>query len=91
MKKRFFYVLFGAAIVSAAAWNVGQSLNKSKHKMALNDVALANVEALAYELPEVTVTCGISCRQCWKLRDYFGNGFSLCERTEDPSNYCPFC
>jgi hypothetical protein len=52
MKRKFFYVLIGAAIVTAAAWNVGQSLNKNE--MALSDVALANVEALGQE---ITLDC----------------------------------
>ncbi|MDR2139630.1 MAG: NVEALA domain-containing protein [Tannerella sp.] len=45
MKRIFFYMMIVAAIVVAAAWNVSQS----KSEMALTDVALENVEALADE------------------------------------------
>jgi hypothetical protein len=43
MKRVFFYMMIVAAIAVAAAWNVSQS----KSEMALMDVALENVEALA--------------------------------------------
>jgi hypothetical protein len=43
MKKRILYVIVVVAIAVVAGWNVSQS----KNEMALTDVALENVEALA--------------------------------------------
>jgi hypothetical protein len=42
-EKKNFYMMIVAAIAVVAAWNVSQS----KNEMALTDVALENVEALA--------------------------------------------
>jgi hypothetical protein len=43
MKKKIFSIVFVAAIAVAAAWNFSQN----QDKVALSDVALENVEALA--------------------------------------------
>ena len=60
MKKKFVCGIAVVVIAVVAAWNVSQS----KNEMALTDVALANVEALAgdeqtptYECPGGTVEC----------------------------------
>jgi hypothetical protein len=89
MRKKFFYVLIGAAIVTAAAWNVGQSLNKNE--MILSDVALANVEALANELPEVGIECNTGGEgKCYKPRLVFSGEYTKneCTPTGNPSDFC---
>lgn len=44
MKKKIFSVALVAIVAVAAAW----SFNKSSNKVTLSDVALSNVEVLAY-------------------------------------------
>jgi hypothetical protein len=44
MKKKFYSAAVLAAMVSVGGWNISRSVNDS----ALSDVALANVEALAF-------------------------------------------
>jgi hypothetical protein len=56
MKKNVFVYAIVAAIVALAGWNVSQSRNE----VALSDVALANVEALAEETGS-TGSTAISC------------------------------
>lgn len=59
MKKKFFGVVIIAAIALAAGWN----FNQSKHEMFLSDLALANVEALAYGEESTMPECvSIGCR-----------------------------
>lgn len=43
MKKK----LIGVAVIAAIAVTAGWNFNQSKNEMKLNDIALANVEALA--------------------------------------------
>jgi hypothetical protein len=43
MKKKFFSILFVAAIAIGAAWN----FSRNQDKAVLSDIALENVEALA--------------------------------------------
>jgi hypothetical protein len=63
MKKRILSILFVAAIAIAAAWNYSQN----QDEVALSDVALENVEALANG--ESTVDCIIA--YCyWSPGDY---------------------
>jgi hypothetical protein len=54
------------AIVVIAAFNV----NVNSQNNALSGVALDNVEALAYELDEVVITCGQYTGQCWKVDEF---------------------
>jgi hypothetical protein len=61
MKK---YILGGIAllmIAAIAAWNVSLNLQRND----LSRLSLANVEALAYELPPVSISCGQTTGQCW--------------------------
>jgi hypothetical protein len=61
MKKKMigFLVVAGIAVVVAVNVNLGMQRN------TLPSVALENVEALAYELPEVVIDCsGRNCRMC---------------------------
>jgi hypothetical protein len=53
MKKHLISIFVVAAIATAAGWNVSRNMSEE----ALSDVALANVEALAWEYP--TITCNI--------------------------------
>jgi hypothetical protein len=46
MKKRIFMSIFMVAVVAIAGWNISQSMSE----VALSDVSLANVEALAGEI-----------------------------------------
>lgn len=88
MKKKFLCLVAVVAITGTAAWNVSQS----KNEMVLTDVALENVEALAYDLPEVTITCsGGGCGQCYSGSLVFSGEFTYyqCRATGNPSNYCP--
>ena len=42
------------------------NVNIATQKSGLSDISLANVEALAVELPEVVITCGASRGTCWE-------------------------
>jgi hypothetical protein len=64
MKKRnFFLSAIAVTIALVSGWNI--ILSQHNSDVALPDMVLANVEALAYELSEVTITCGQSEGQCW--------------------------
>ena len=55
MKKKIFSVVAAVAVVAAAGW----SYQQSKQYDGMSELALANVEALAwYELPDFEVNCG---------------------------------
>lgn len=55
MKKKIFSIVAAVAVVAAAAW----SYQQSKQYDGMSELALANVEALAwYELPDFEVNCG---------------------------------
>lgn len=63
-----------------------------KQKVAVSDVVLANVEALAeleVDLPIVEITCSASCRdgigRCWTTHRLDPN---YCERSPETTNYC---
>jgi hypothetical protein len=53
MKKKVSIFMIVTAVIALAGWNVSQSGSE----MALSDVTLNGIEALAVELDEVTVTC----------------------------------
>ncbi len=55
MKKKIFSIVAAVAVVAAAGW----SYQQSKQYDGMSELALANVEALAwYELPDFEVNCG---------------------------------
>ncbi|CDE62748.1 putative uncharacterized protein [Parabacteroides sp. CAG:409] len=55
MKKKIFSIVAAVAVVAAAGW----SYQQSKQYEGMSELALANVEALAwYELPDFEVNCG---------------------------------
>jgi hypothetical protein len=56
-RKKIFGFLAIIAIAAGAVWNVNLASNKND----LSEVNLANIEALAIELPEVTITCDATC------------------------------
>jgi hypothetical protein len=56
-------------------------LNSSKSD--LSDLSQANIEALAYELDEVTITCGQYYGQCWTMKPW-----GECVFTGDQYNWC---
>jgi hypothetical protein len=66
MKKKILGGVALLAIAAVAAWNV--SLNSQGNE--LSAVSLANVEALAYELPDVVITCGATEGRCWESDGY---------------------
>ena len=43
------------------------NVNIATRESGLSDISLANVEALAIELPEVVITCGQSQGACWDI------------------------
>ena len=55
MKKKIFSIVAAVAVVAAAGW----SYQQSKQYDGMSELALANVEALAwYELPDFEVNSG---------------------------------
>lgn len=62
MKKNALSGLFVIVVAVLIAFNVNLSLNSQKKTLSF---CLENVEALAYELPEVEITCGSSEGYCW--------------------------
>ena len=55
MKKKIFSIVAAVAVGAAAGW----SYQQSKQYEGMSELALANVEALAwYELPDFEVNCG---------------------------------
>jgi hypothetical protein len=84
MRKKVFMATIVVTILAVSGWNVSQS----KSDAILSDVTLVNVEALAAELPEITITCGYSEGQCW--RSYFSHSgmTCYCEFTVSQSDYC---
>jgi hypothetical protein len=76
MKKIFLCLATVVAITVVAAWNVSQN----KNEMALTDVALANVEALADELSGYECW-DYGCKLDWEYNCsvyYFGSYVGLC-------------
>lgn len=63
MKKKIFGTVLIAAMVLAAGWN----FNQSKNEVNMSELALANVEALAYG--EIS---GSQCFRTWYQEDIFG-------------------
>jgi hypothetical protein len=62
-KKNFFLGAIAVAIALVSGLNI--LISQSNSDVALPKMVLVNVEALAYELPEVTITCGQNDGQCW--------------------------
>ena len=90
MKTKIFGGIALMAIAAAVAFNVSLNLNKSNNQ--LSQLALANVEALAGDLEQVTVTCGRTEGKCWDalgMLKYCGEqSYNVCVRTEFTSNSC---
>ena len=63
MKLKIFWAVLFTSIALAAGWNYSQS----KNNVELNDLALANVEALAWG-----ETGGDHCFRIWYQEDAFG-------------------
>jgi len=61
MKNKILKLTVVIVIAVMAVFNLGL-VSKSSD---LSDVSLANVEALAYELPEVVISCGRYSGQCY--------------------------
>lgn len=58
-------LLFGSLVIIVAfliAFNVNLNMNSQRRSLPFS---LENVEALAYELPDVDITCGASQGPCW--------------------------
>ncbi len=67
MNKQLFFGLLAVVMIAAvAAFNV--SLNSQEE--TLSDLAMENVEALAIELPEVVIECGLNSGQCWDVDEF---------------------
>ena len=62
MNKKKFFGLLAAGLIAAVATT---NLNLVSNEKGLSGASLANIEALAIELPEVVVTCGASSGACW--------------------------
>lgn len=74
MKKKILGVALIAAMAVAAGWN----FNQSKKEVVLTDLALANVEALAYgESGGSTFYCCGNTSTCAKGTDQHGNDFVI--------------
>jgi hypothetical protein len=79
MNTKIIYSFVILAVAALTAWNV--HLNSSKSE--LSDLSLANIEALAYELDEVSITCGQYYGQCWTMKPW-----GACVFTGDQNNWC---
>lgn len=62
MRKIILSGLFAIVVSVVIAFNVNLNLNLQKKSLSF---CLENVEALAYELPEVDIACGSSEGRCW--------------------------
>ena len=94
-KKKFFGIVTVLAIAVITAFNV----NINSQEKGLSDVYLANIEALAYELPEVVVSCdsqpglinGGGLGQCWENKASFWQEFwggKKCEFSGRMNDHC---
>lgn len=84
--------LFTVIIVVITMFNVISNSHSQEENVSL--LSLENLEALAYDLPEVSVVCGISSGKCW-LEDKKLAGpllpwyVTYCPRRTDNTNiYC---
>jgi hypothetical protein len=85
MNTKIIYSIAVLAVAVLAAINV--SVNARGN--GSSDIALANVEALAYELGEVTITCGQYYGQCWKNYNYFSGEYTIpCGWSGSQSDFC---
>lgn len=62
MKKKFIAAMAVAVVAVVAGYNVYSS---QKSTDTLSDLALSNVEALAYGEVEIGVICATTCSFCW--------------------------
>lgn len=88
-KKAILSTVFAIALVAVAGFGINKSMNSGTN---LSNLALANVEALAFiewgPDPEVGTFCDLSCYgggYCWAIRLTWG---LPCERTGYPYHYC---
>lgn len=88
MKKNILKVFATIVIALVAVCNIYISHNK----VELSDLALANVEALAYgDEGGFEAVCGRNEGKCWMFDGYCYSGehtYKKCIRTEDLWNYC---
>ncbi|WP_074434217.1 NVEALA domain-containing protein [Bacteroides neonati] len=90
MGKKSFAILFVAVVAIFASYNIYQS----QRAVHLSDLALANVEMLAYGemLPEVDITCDSgSSGRCFKMgyqNGLYGVCYFYCNPTGYQSDYC---
>lgn len=90
MKKSFIFLLF-VSVVALAAMNIYQN----NHKLALSDITLANVEALANETGGGEGDDGgwgpAVQKDCWTVfLGYDGSYYATCSNwTQDPSVMFP--
>lgn len=90
MKKKIFGGLFVLAIAAVAAFNV--NVNFSSKNLNLASLNLGNVEAMAYDLPEVGIECdGGSSGTCFGVEveeGLMGTCQWDCIFTGEPDDYC---
>ncbi len=88
--RRLFGIIAIAAVAAVAGWNFSQSQNE----VALSDLALTNINALANgedidggELPGIGITCGAVTGYCWLWN---GSWFEInkCYFTGNQSDWC---
>ena len=81
-------ILLGIAVMALAviaAWNVNLSTNVK----GLSDLVLANVEALAVELPEITISCDHShCSLGYQCHKNTYDWHCYCKATGKMSDTC---
>jgi hypothetical protein len=82
-KKKIFGFSAALVITAMAVFNVKVNLQDKN----LTDIALDNVEALAYELDEVVITCGQYSGQCWTANTTIIYT-TLCRWTGYQADYC---
>jgi hypothetical protein len=88
MKKKIFGLMAIAVITAVAAWNV--YVSQSKNEMALSEVALKNVEALAQENDNYTkyirmvYDCNWGMINSPKRTVCFSGGLANCTATSCP-------
>lgn len=72
-----------SVIISVATINVFLNLDSQNENLSV-DVTLSNVEALAYELPEVEVYCG----QTFGVCNEYITSYPYCRFTGKQSDFC---
>ena len=84
MKKILFSAL---AVVAVSLSAFGGYMTCPDAASTSNQLLAENIEALSYNLEEVTITCSAGCGNCWYVSASNGHEY-LCQFNGDPESYC---